>query len=83
MKFTIQLVTRVPLFADFEVDAANSADAFAQAELVLKHPDADAALGKMRWFHGEGAEHPISFELDARDIDGVEIQDAVPTQSKD
>jgi hypothetical protein len=68
---------RVPLFADFEVDAADAADAVAQAELVLKHPDAHAALRKLQWVHGEGAEHPISFELDERDLDEIEIQDAI------
>lgn len=71
-KFTVQLVTRVPIFADVVVEADSHTDAQAMVEAMAR--DGDEQLTSIQWRHGEGAEHPIAFTLDERDIAEIDVQ---------
>ena len=71
-KFTVQLVTRIPIFADLVVEADSCADAQAIVESMAR--DGDEQLTSIQWRHGEGAEHQIAFTLDERDVAEVEVQ---------
>lgn len=71
-KFLVQLVTRVPLFADIVVEADNEADA--RRYMGIMRDDAHPQLAGLKWRHGEGAEHAITFGLDERDLAEIEVQ---------
>jgi len=71
-RFTVQLVTRVPLFADLVVEADSHGDAQAIVEAMAR--DGNEQLSSIQWRHGEGAEHPIAFALDERDVAEIEVQ---------
>ena len=70
--FTVQLVTRVPIFADLVVTADD--EEAARAIVARMRADADEQLCAIQWRHGEGGEHKIAFALDERDISEVEVQ---------
>jgi hypothetical protein len=73
----IQLVTRVPLFSEIEIDAKDRDEALKIAERMREYGDTLGLFLKLSWMHGEGAEHPITFPLDERDFDCIEVQDVI------
>lgn len=71
-RFTVQLVSRIPIFADIIVEADSHDDAKGIVEAMVSN--SEEQLTSIQWRHGEGAEHPIPFTLDERDVAEIEVQ---------
>lgn len=76
MKFQVQLVSRIPVFADLEIEADSNEEAIAKAEAM--RDDSYHGLLYLPWEHGEVVQTKLPFKLDERDLDNIEVQDAFP-----